>query len=175
MRKFIADNAVVFHRLDKVERKQIEADEKFDRIFSAMEKRELKPEKGIFFDGQIYDAYSFIADLIRNAGKSIILIDNYIDDSVLTLLTKRKKGVKLTIYTKEMNKQLQLDISKYNAQYEPVQVIELKHAHDRFLIIDEKELYHIGASLKDIGKKWFAFSKMSAECFSMLEKLKQLT
>ncbi|MEI6765960.1 MAG: ORF6N domain-containing protein [Bacteroidota bacterium] len=172
MRKFIADNAVVFHRLDKVERKQIETDEKFDRIFTALEKKELQPEKGIFFDGQIYDAYSFIANLIRNAGKSIILVDNYIDDTVLTLFIKRKKGVQLTIYTKALSKQLQLDISKHNAQYEPVQVKELKQAHDRFLIIDEKELYHIGASLKDLGKKWFAFSKMDTETLSLLKKLK---
>jgi phage regulator Rha-like protein len=175
MRKFIGENAAIFHRLDKVERKQIEADEKFDRVFTALEKKDKNPEKGIFFDGQIYDAYSFIAGLIRNAGKSIILIDNYIDDTVLTLFTKRKKGVKLTIYTKAINKQLQLDIIKHNAQYEPIQVMEHKHAHDRFLIIYEKELYHIGASIKDIGKKWFAFSKMSSEVFSMLEKLKQST
>jgi len=173
MRKFIADNAAVFQRLDKVERKQLEADEKFDRIFTALESKELKPDKGIFFDGQIYDAYSFISGIVRRAAKSIILLDNYVDDTVLTLFIKRKKGVQFTIYTNEISKQLQLDINKHNAQYAPVQVSELKQSHDRFLIIDEKELYHIGASIKDLGKKWFAFSKMDTETINLLTKLKE--
>jgi len=174
MRKFIADNAAVFQRLDKVERKQLEADEKFDRIFTALESKELKPDKGIFFDGQIYDAYSFISGIVRRAAKSIILLDNYVDDTVLTLFIKRKKGVQFTIYTNEISKQLQLDITKHNAQYAPVEVKELKQSHDRFLIIDEKELYHIGASLKDLGKKWFAFSKMDAVTMKLLTKLNEV-
>lgn len=173
MRKFIAGNAAMFQRLDKVERKQIEADDKFDRIFSALEKDQLKPEKGIFFDGQVYDAYSFIAGIICKAAKSIILIDNYIDDTVLTLFTKRKKGVHLTLYTAKISKQLKLDIEKHNTQYEPVKLKELKQAHDRFLIIDEKELFHIGASLKDLGKKWFAFSRIDSETIKMLNKLNE--
>jgi phage regulator Rha-like protein len=175
MRKFIADNASVFHRLDKVERKQLEADVKFERIFQALENKEAKHEKGgIFFDGQIFDAYTFVADLVRKAHKSIILIDNYIDDTVFTLFAKRKKGVSLTIYTKSISKQLALDVEKFNSQYEPLKIKELKEAHDRFLIIDEKDLYHIGASLKDLGKKWFAFSKMDTEVLSLLNKLNEL-
>jgi phage regulator Rha-like protein len=174
MRKVISENAGVFQRLDKIERKQLDADEKFERIFKALESDEINSEKGIFFDGQIFDAYTFIADLVRKASKSIILIDNYIDDTVLTLFTKRKKGVHLTIYTKTINKHLELDINKHNAQYDIIVVKELKQSHDRFLIIDEKELYHIGASLKDLGKKWFAFSKMENQTINVLNKLEEL-
>lgn len=172
MRKFIADKASVFQRLDKVERKQIETDEKFEKVFKALESRENIPDKGIFFDGQVFDAYTFVADLVRKARKSIILIDNYVDDTVFTLFSKRKKGVRLTIYTKTISKQLALDAQKHSAQYEPIQIKELKQAHDRFLVIDESELYHIGASLKDLGKKWFAFSKMDTETVKLIEKLK---
>jgi hypothetical protein len=172
MRKFITHNAALFQRLDKVELKQIEADQKFETIFKALESKEL-PEKGIFFDGQIYDAYTFVANLIRKAEKSLILIDNYIDDTILTLFTKRANNVAVICYTKTVSKQLQLDIAKHNAQYEPITVIELADAHDRFLIIDDKELYHIGASLKELGKKWFAFSKMDAETITLLNRLKK--
>jgi hypothetical protein len=172
MRKYIDDKAALFQRLDKVERKQLEADEKFERVFRALESNDIKKEKGIFFDGQVFDAYTFIADIVRKAKKSIILIDNYIDDTVLTLFSKRKKGISVTIYTKTISKHLQLDLIKHNEQYEHVSINELKEAHDRFLIIDEKELYHIGASLKDLGKKWFAFSKMDTETLKVLNKLK---
>jgi hypothetical protein len=170
MRKLITHNAALFQRLDKVEIKQIEADQNFEKIFKALESKEL-PEKGIFFDGQVFDAYAFVAELIRKAKKSLTLIDNYIDDTVLTLFSKRAKNVAVKCYTKTISKQLQLDIAKYNAQYEPVTVIELAKVHDRFLIIDDTELYHIGASLKDLGKKWFAFSKMNAETITLLNKL----
>jgi len=172
MREFITENAAIFHRLDKVEKKQLEADEKFERVFQALEKKDTSVEKGIFFDGQVFDAYVFIADLVRKARKSIILVDNYVDETVLTLFAKRKKGVQLTIFTKEINKELELDIKKHNAQYDAVTVKILKQSHDRFLIIDDAALYHIGASLKDLGKKWFAFSKMDAETINLLEKLK---
>ena len=128
--------------------------------------------QGIFFDGQIFDAYKFISDLIRSAERSIILIDNYIDDSVLTLLTKRKTNVKATIFTGKITKQLSLDLKKRNEQYPPVEIKELKNIHDRFLIIDNKDIYHIGASLKDLGKKVFAFSKMDKEGLKILERLK---
>lgn len=174
MRKFIADNAAIFQRLDKVEHKQLETDEKFERVFDALQSKELSPRQGIFYDGQVFDAYTFIAGLIRKANKSIILIDNYIDDTVLTLFAKRKKGVQLTIYTKTISKQLELDVNKHNAQYELLDIKEFKQAHDRFLIIDETELYHIGASLKDLGKKWFAFSKMEVETINFLNQLKKL-
>ena len=172
MRKIISENSLIDQRLNKLERKQIDCEIKFEEIFKALENKDLKPDKGIFFDGEIFDAYTFVSDIIRKAEKSIILIDNYIDDSVLTLFCKRKKGVKITIYTKVIDKQLQLDIAKFNTQYPTIEAKFLKDSHDRFLIIDETELYHIGASLKDLGKKWFAFSKMDSESWKVLSKLK---
>lgn len=174
MRKFISENAAIFQRLDRVERKQLEADKKFDKIFDAMQSKDLEHKQGIFFDGQVFDAYTFFADLIRNAKKSIILIDNYVDDTVLTLFAKRQKGVTVTIYSKSINKQLKLDLEKYNSQYPTIEIIEFKDAHDRFMIIDSNELYHIGASLKDLGKKWFAFSKMDKEALNILAKLNKI-
>jgi hypothetical protein len=171
MRRFISENTLIFARLENIEKHQIENDIKFDTIFKALERTDIQPEKGIFFDGQMFDAYKFISDLIRKAEKSIVLIDNYIDDKVLTMFSKRNDGVNLTIYTKQLNKQMALDIEKFNQQYAPVEIIEMKLAHDRFLIIDQTELYHIGASLKDLGKKWFAFSKMNSEVLPLLQKL----
>src|SRR3989344_8792169 len=163
MRKFLLNNAQVFQRIETVEKRQIEykaeTDEKFNKIFDAIESKDIKPEKGIFFDGQIFDAYKFFSDLIKTANKSIVLIDNYVDESVLILFTKRKKDVKVTIFTKEISEQLSLDLRKYNSQYPPIEIKEFKQSHDRFMIIDNKEVYHFGASLKDLGKKWFAFSK----------------
>jgi len=171
MRKFISSNAQIFQRLYVVERKQIEQDMKFDEIFDAIQSKGIKPEKGIFFDGQIFDAYKFISDLVRTASKSIVLVDNYIDDSVLTLFSKRNKNVRATIFTKEISKQLSLDLAKYNSQYSPIEIKEFKNAHDRFLIIDNKEVYHFGASLKDLGRKWFAFSKFDKEALNLLGRL----
>ena len=172
MRRFIISNASIFQRLDRVELKQIESDQKFNQLFKALEDKGLKPKQGIFYDGQIYDAYTFISDLIRSANKSIVLIDNYMDDTILTLLTKRKKNVDVTVYTKQISKQLKLDLTKHNAQYPPIEIKTFKPAHDRFLIIDNKHIYHFGASLKDLGKKWFAFSKMEMSALEMLNKLK---
>jgi len=166
------NNALMYQRLDKLEIRQSEADQKFEQIFKALESKQALPEKGIFFDGQIYDAYVFVANLIRKASKSIVLIDNYIDDTILSQFIKRTKGVRFTIYTRSISKQFELDISKHNAQYEPVVVKELKQVHDRFLVIDETELYHIGASLKDLGKSWFAFSRMDSETIELLNQLK---
>jgi hypothetical protein len=134
----------------------------------------LPPNQGIYFNGQVFDAYTFVSGLIRKAKKSIILIDNYIDDTVLTLFSKRKKGVRATIFTNRISKQLSLDIEKFNSQYEPVTAKIFKEAHDRFLILDEKEVYHFGASLKDLGKKWFAFSKMNLSSLKILEMIKPL-
>lgn len=168
IRKVLAHNAGLLQRLDKIELKQLDADRKFDQLFAALESKNPEPEKGIFYEGQIFDAYSFVANKIRSAQKSIVLVDNYIDDSVLTLLNKRNEGVKVSLYTKNISKQLLLDVQKYNAQYQTIELFELNAAHDRFLIIDNAELYHIGASLKDIGKKWFAFSKMNTEVEKML-------
>lgn len=173
MRKFLRNNAEVFVRLENVERKQIKTDEKFDEIFDALQNNHLKPKQGIFYDGQIFDAYTFIADLIRDAKNSIVLIDNYIDDTVLRLFTKRNKNVSLLIYTKTISPQLSLDLQKHNEQYTPVIIKTFNHAHDRFLIVDENIVYHIGASLKDLGKKWFAFSKMEIGALDMLVRLRK--
>jgi len=174
MRRFLQQNASVFARLDLVERRQItfesETEKNFEKVFQALEAGE-PPKQGIFYDGQVYDAYSFVADLIRKAKKSLTLVDNYVDDSVLTLLSKRKKGVTATIHTQTISKQLALDLKKHNEQYSPITIKTFKDAHDRFLIIDEKEIYHIGASLKDLGKKWFAFSRFESGTVEMLRKL----
>ncbi len=174
MRRFLQHNASVFARLDSAERRQItfesETEKNFEKVFQALEAGE-PPKQGIFYDGQVYDAYSFVADLIRKAKKSLILIDNYVDDSVLTLLCKRKKVVSAKIYTKTISKQLALDLKKHNTQYPPITLEVFKDAHDRFLILDEKEIFHIGASLKDLGKKWFAFSRFESGAIEMLSKL----
>ncbi len=171
MRKILVNNAALFHRLDKIELKQIDADQKFEEIFKALESEKLQSEKGIFYNGQIFDAYTFVSDIIRSAQSSIILIDNYVDDTVLTLLGKRNINVTSTIYTKSISNQLRLDVQRYNSQYSPIEVEVFSDAHDRFLIIDNTELYHIGASLKDLGKKWFAFSRMDIEVGRMLQIL----
>ncbi|WP_158857898.1 ORF6N domain-containing protein [Lunatibacter salilacus] len=160
MRNFLLNNASVFQRLDQVELKQLKTDEKLEQIFKALEAGKPEPDKGIFFEGQIFDAYVFVADIIKKAKNDIILIDNYVDESVLTILAKRKKNTNATIFTKQVSKQLQLDLDKHNSQYPPIALKTFTNSHDRFLIIDQKELYHLGASLKDLGKKWFAFSKM---------------
>ncbi|WP_294457056.1 RhuM family protein [uncultured Bacteroides sp.] len=131
----------------------------------------LPPVEGIFFDGQIFDAYKFATDLIKSAKKSLLLIDNYVDESVLLMLSKRNPGVSATIYTQKITKQLQLDLDKHNDQYPPVNIRTYRNSHDRFLIIDDKEVYHIGASLKDLGKKMFAFSKLEIEPGVITEKL----
>src|SRR3989344_5279159 len=173
MRKFISLNSQLFQRMDVIEKKQIESDKKIDPIFDIIQSKEIKPEKGIFFDGQIFDAYKFFSDIVRNADNSIVLIDNFIDDSVLTLFKKRKENVKVTIFTKEISKQLLLDLKKYNSQYPLIEVKEFKQSHDRFIIKDNREVYHFGASLKDLGKKWFGFSKFDKETFTLLDKLEK--
>jgi hypothetical protein len=126
----------------------------------------------MFYDGQVFDSYEFIADLVRSAQKSVVLIDNYIDESVLLVLTKRNPGAEATIFTK-VTSILKQDPMKHNSQYDPIDTRELTHSHDRFLILDETELYHIGASLKDLGKKWFAFSQMNTESFELLKRIKE--
>ena len=159
MRHFLLSNAQVFQRLDRMELKQLETDHKIEQIFDKLEEQSVIPKQNIFFDGQIFDAYRFVAGLIKSAKKEIVLIDNYVDETVLTMLDKRGPSVKATIHTKQVSAQFQLDINRHNAQYPPIEVQAFNKAHDRFLIIDEK-VYHIGASLKDLGKKWFAFSLM---------------
>jgi hypothetical protein len=175
MRKIISQNSYIFERLENIEtlriKDKIEIDEKFDKIFNALEDKSLKPKQGIFYDGQVYDAYVFVSDLIRSAKHSIVLIDNYCDDSVLTLLSKRDANIKCSIYTKKISKQLVLDLEKHNSQYPSIKIKLFNSSHDRFLIIDDKYVYHIGASLKDLGKKWFAFSRLDIEPFDILSRL----
>jgi hypothetical protein len=139
-------------------------------VKSLIKNNTLETTQSIFYDGQIYDSYSFISDLLRSAKYEIILIDNYIDDSVLTLFSKTP-NIKVTIYTNTISKQLKLDSEKYSKQYNNITLKTFKDSHDRFLILDNKEIYHIGASLKDLGKKWFAFSKMNLEISELLGKL----
>lgn len=171
MRRMLISNASLFHRLDNIELRQLEADQKFEEIFKALESDKLHSEKGIFYNGQVFDAYAFVSDIIRSAGSSIILLDNYVDDTVLTLLGKRNDNVTATILTKSISNQLRLDLQRYNSQYPAIDIEIFSDAHDRFLIIDNTELYHIGASLKDLGKKWFAFSRMDIEVGRMLQIL----
>lgn len=156
MRHFLANNAQFFQRLSNIEYHQIETDHRIDEVFKQLNAN-TQPQQGIFFDGQVFDAYRYICNLVRKAKKSIVLVDNYVDDTVLTLLDKRKNGVSATIYTQNISQQLRLDIARHNAQYAIIDVQSFNKAHDRFLLIDE-EVYHIGASIKDLGKKWFAFT-----------------
>ena len=156
MRHFLANNAQLFQRLSNIEYHQIETGHRIDEVFKQLNAN-TQPQQGIFFDGQVFDAYRYISNLVRKAKKSIVLVDNYVDDTVLTLLDKRKDGVSATIYTHNISQQLRLDIARHNAQYAIIDVQSFNKAHDRFLLID-KEVYHIGASIKDLGKKWFAFT-----------------
>ena len=178
MRRFLANNASVFERFNNIELKQfkfeIETKENFNKIFNALQNKDLEPKQGIFFNGQIFDAYKFVSGLVRKANKSILLIDNYIDETVLNLFTKKKKNVKVTIFTKRITKTMLQDAEKFNAQYPSVELKKFTKAHDRFLIIDDKHVYHFGASLKDLGKKWFAFSKLDKSAFSLLQNLKKV-
>ena len=148
----------VYQRIANIEHHQIEADKRIDEVFRRLDAH-TPASQGIFFEGQIFDAYQFVCGLVRQSKKSIVLIDNYVDETVLTLLDKRESGVTATIYTQHFSQQLQLDIARHNAQYPPIEVKPFNRAHDRFLLIDE-EVYHIGASIKDLGKKWFAFTLM---------------
>lgn len=179
MRRFIISNAQLFQRIDTVEKKQLklemETDKRFDEVFNAMQSKELEPKQGIFFDGQIFDAYKFISGLIRKAEKTIFLIDNYIDETILDLFTKKKKNVKVTILTRKTTKITSLDIKKFNEQYPTLDIKEFSISHDRFIIIDGKDVYHFGASLKDLGKKWFAFSKFDKNAIELLRKLDEVT
>jgi len=166
-RKFASENVLLFEKVKEIENKVNEHDNKLKQLINTS----LPKTEGIYYDGQIFDAYVFVSKLIKTAKKEIILIDNYIDETVLLMLAKRNKKVKATIYTQKISKQLQLDIEKHNSQYEPIEVKQFKKSHDRFLIIDNKELYHIGASLKDLGKKWFAFSKINLNIDELINKI----
>lgn len=170
LRNYLFKGYAISQRVDKIEANVDSLSNEVNRISLQLKSNEL-PLQGIFFDGQIFDAYVFVANLIKKANKEIILLDNYIDESVLLLLSKRKLKVKALIYTQSISKQLQLDLEKHNSQYPPITIIPLVNSHDRFIIIDHKELYHIGASLKDLGKKWFAFSRMDGMLPMLLEQL----
>ena len=175
MRKFLSQNASLFTRIDSIEKRQIsyeiKNDTKVDAILNAIEEKGTPQKQHIFYDGQIFDAYLFVSDIIKSAKSSIKLIDNYIDESTLVLFTKRDAKVDMKIYTKTISKQLKLDLEKHNAQYPKIDIEIFDLSHDRFLIIDEKDIYHFGASLKDLGKKWFAVSKMDINSFELLGKL----
>jgi hypothetical protein len=174
MRKFLSQNAGLFQRLDSLEKKQIETDTKLEEVLGAIEDKSIRPKQGIFYDGEIFDAYVFVSDLIKSAKRSIVLIDNYVDESVLTMLDKRAQGCSAVIYTKTIPKQLALDLKKHNAQYPAIEIRKFTDAHDRFLIIDDDEVYHIGASLKYLGKKWFAFSRIEKDSLAVTERLKEI-
>lgn len=159
MRKLIANHSGLLQRMEGFERKQLQTDQKFEKVFKALEANKI-PAQGVFFDGQIFDAYELASKIIRSAKQNIILIDNYIDETTLTHLAKKNKNVKVFLLPKSTNKQLLLDVQKANEQYDNFELKTFTQSHDRFLIIDNKEVYHLGTSLKDLGKKWFAFSKM---------------
>lgn len=173
LRDYLLKGYALNQRMDRIENNYESLNNEVKKFSLQLKTQEL-PNQGIFFEGQIFDAYVFVADIIKKAKIDIILIDNYVDETVLTLLAKRKKNVAATIYSKQISKQLQLDVEKHNSQYPPVALKTFAHSHDRFLIIDQKELYHLGASLKDLGKKWFAFSKMDSLTADVLAKLKNV-
>ncbi len=176
MRKFLQLNGDMYSRLVNVETRlfthELSTHEKFEKVFNALGAQEL-PKQGVFYNGQVYDSYSFTCDLIRTAKKSIVLLDNFVDDTVLTILSKRQENVSASIYTKNVSKQLKLDLEKHNEQYPEIAVTKFSDSHDRFLIIDEKDVYHIGASLKDLGKTWFAFSRFDKGAVEMLGRLQR--
>ena len=174
LRDYLLKGYAVNQRMDRMENNFEKLSREVSKISLQLKTQEL-PNQGVFYEGQIFDAYELACRVIRSARVEIILIDNYVDESVLVLLSKRNRAVDATIYTKNISKQLQLDLKQHNSQYPPIIVKQFKASHDRFLIIDRKELYHIGASLKDLGKKWFGFSRMSSELLTeVLEKLQGL-
>ena len=160
MRRFLLSNAQVFQRLDRIEAKQVETDHDIETIFTLMDKYKIEDKQGVFVQGQIFDAYTKFQELIRSAKKDIILIDNYIDLTVLDQLTAKNAGVDVTIYTHQDTPITSLDIDKFNAQYPTLAIKHTNTMHDRFLIIDNTEIYHIGASLKDLGRKCFGFTRL---------------
>ena len=162
MRRFLQANAGLFQRLENVEKHQFIADKRIDELFDKMDRYKIEDKQGIFFQGQIFDAYAKFESFIQSAEKEILLIDNYIDISVLERFSKKRKDVKVTIFTDPKTKILTLDIQKFNEQYPTLTLKHTSKAHDRFLIIDNKILYHIGASLKDLGKKCFAFEVLNS-------------
>ncbi len=175
MRQLLLEHTLISNRLDKIERRQLESDHKFEKVFKALENKDFIPVQGVFFNGKVFDAYSLASKIIRSAKKSIVLIDNYIDENTLALLAKKNKEVKVLLLTHSQSKQLVLDLKKANEQYGNFILKPFTESHDRFLIIDHIEVYHLGASLKDLGKKWFAFSKLEKNSVkSILHKISEI-
>ncbi|HNX07682.1 MAG TPA: RhuM family protein [Bacteroidales bacterium] len=170
LKEYLLKGHVVSHRLERLEGDMHEVKHKLGEIDLQI-KTSLPKKDGIYFDGDTFDAYVFATDIIRKANDSIILIDNYIDESVLLMLSKRQKGVKATVYTSALTKEAKLDLKKYSSQYPDIEILQFSKSHGRFLIIDRKTIYHIGASLKDLGKKWFAFSIIDIEVEYILKRL----
>lgn len=168
MRKFLMINGQLFERLTNVEYKLLEHDRKFDKVFDQLQNEENIKQK-IFFEGQIYDAYSLIIDIIKKANKKILIIDNYIDDSVLKMFTKKNKNVEVVILTSEKSNIQKIDIQKFNKEYPIIKVARTNKFHDRFIVIDNKEMYHLGASIKDLGKKCFGINKI--EDIEIIDKI----
>ena len=172
LRNTLHQSAFIQSRLAHMEMRIELQDLKIDSILIKTSENNSIPKHGIFFENQIFDAYAFFSDILQRAKQSIILIDNYIDHTVLLQLAKRQKNVSATIYTERIPAALQLDLAKHNAQYPPITINRIKQVHDRFLLIDGKELYHIGASIKDLGKRWFAFSRMDSLAGDVMGRLR---
>lgn len=166
LKDYLLRGYAVNQRLERLEKTVADHSEKIEFFV----RTSLPPSEGIFFDGQIFDAYAFAADLIKSARKSVVLIDNYVNESTLLMLSKRGEGVTATVYTAKVDKRLQLDLKRHNEEYPPIELAEYKQAHDRFLLIDT-DVYHIGASLKDLGKKWFAFARLHLDVKELLDRI----
>jgi len=175
-RRLLVSQSGLYSRLDRIEVKQLETDHKFEEVFKALESKSDIPTQGVFFDGQVFDAYELASKIIRSAKKSLILIDNYIDETTLTHLSKKTNAVSVLLLTKKLDAKLVLDVKKANEQYGGFTLKQFASSHDRFLIVDQTEVYHLGASLKDLGKKWFAFSKLEASSVeSILVKIEKMS
>jgi hypothetical protein len=170
LKEYLLKGQITNYRINNLETDMTFVKTKLNEIDVKLQTN-LPPNHGIFFNGQVFDAYVFFAEIIKNAKSEIILIDNYIDETVLLQLSKRNADVKATIYTGKISPQLLLDLQKHNKQYTPIEIKQFSNSHDRFIIIDKTELYHIGASLKDLGKKWFAFSRFDSLAESLLSML----
>jgi len=166
LKDYLLRGYAINQRLERLEKTVADHSEKIEFFV----RTSLPPSEGIFFDGQIFDAYAFAVDLIKSARKSVVLIDNYVNESTLLMLSKRGEGVTATVYTAKVDKRLQLDLKRHNEEYPPIELAEYKQAHDRFLLIDT-DVYHIGASLKDLGKKWFAFARLHLDAKELLDRI----
>ncbi|MBS4012619.1 MAG: ORF6N domain-containing protein [Bacteroidetes bacterium] len=172
MRRFLSQNFEVFEKFQTIDKKLLVYDQNFTKIFKAMEQKRLTPKQGIFFEDKVFDAFIFVSDLIKKANNTIILVDNYADENTLTLFSDKRKSISVKLYTKNLTEKLLLAADKFNKQYHGLEVFRFEKSHDRFLIIDD-DLYHFGASLKDLGKKWFAFSKLTLKTDVITSELPQ--